>query len=158
MIDRPSNIKKRGAIMMNLWTIVEGFSTIVTIESKIEDLIKTGVKDRSNQKLRKLNANLDLEALPDDLSYHADRVATYIGKNERTIMGESLFSKEEKQEFIDGFFIRNSDALSYKNDIEPILTCFLNQLEQLLLSQMSTGEKMIYSAVNQIAENLSEPH
>lgn len=140
--------------MIDLWGMVEGFSTMATIESKIEDLIKAGAKVWVDQQLRELDASLDLSALPDDLSYHADRVASYIGKNKREIMGEALFSREEKCGFIDGFFIHNSDALPFKSDIEPILGRFLCQLEQLLLAQMSVGEKMIYRAIKQLEKDL----
>lgn len=141
--------------MIDLWGMVEGFSTMATIESKVEDLIKAGAKIRVDQQLRELDASLDLSALPDDLSYHTDRVAAYIGKNKREIMGETLFSQEEKREFIDGFFVRNSNTLPFKSDIEPILVRFLYQLEQLLLDQMSVGEKMIYRAVKQLEKDLS---
>lgn len=140
--------------MTDLWALVEGFSVIATIESKIEDTIKAGIKIRADQQLKELDASIDLSALPDDLSYHADRVAAYIGKSKREIIGGTLFSQEDKCQFIDGFFIRNSDTLPYRSDIEPILKHFLYHLERLLLSQMSPGEKLIYHAVRKLPKEI----
>ncbi|MBD5393446.1 MAG: tetratricopeptide repeat protein [Lachnospiraceae bacterium] len=134
------------------WELVGNLGSIVTIVSKIEEIVRGKSDEQIIRKLKHLYADVDFTALPNDLARYLDKADSYIALKKSEIVGTELFSQNEKNAFIENFFSSHPETLPYKDYIDAILLKFLEQLEKLLLQKMSIGEQVIYKKIEQLSE------
>ena len=89
---------------MGLLSVAGNLSSFVTLASGIRDVIQAGSK------------------LP-----VADQVELYLARKKFDVLGDSLFSSKEKAEFIEDFFKAHRDTLPYMDDVEKILSNYIDQ-------------------------------
>ena len=135
---------------MGLLSVAGNLSSFVTLASGIRDVIQAGSKLHASQELKNLCGTFDFSSLSEELAPVADQVELYLARKKFDVLGDSLFSSKEKAEFIEDFFKAHRDTLPYMDDVEKILSNYIDQLESCLLQQMSTGEKVIYHADHRI--------
>ena len=133
------------------WTFVEELGSVVTIASKIEEIVRGRSDEQIIRKLKHLYADVDFTTLPNDLSHYMDKADSYIALKKSEIIGTELFSQNEKNSFKENFFLKHPETLPYKDYINAILLKFLEQLEKLLLQKMSIGEQAIYKKIEQLS-------
>lgn len=138
---------------MELLTVIGHLSSFITIMSGIQDAIQTGFQAHETQKLKKICGTIDFSSLSDELAPIADKAEAYLDKKKGCIFEQSLFSSEEKAEFIEAFFKIHTDALPYRQNIEEVLLNYFNQLESHLLQEMSVGDRVIHGTLRQLKEN-----
>ncbi|MEY8388169.1 hypothetical protein AALC17_12880 [Oscillospiraceae bacterium 38-13] len=141
---------------MGILEIAGHLGSFVTLVSGIRDAVQAGFKFYKPHKLKKLCGTVDFSSLSEELAPIADQVERYLAGKKSDILGDSLFSSEEKAEFIEEFFIVHSDTLPYRSDVEPILLDYITRLESCLLQQMSVGEKVIHGGNQRIEENTKQ--
>lgn len=132
------------------WNLVGELSSLVSIASKIEEIVRGKSDKQIIRELKCLYANVNFATLPDDLAQHMDKADSYIARKKSEIIGTELFSQREKSTFREKFFSEHPEMLPYKNYIDVILIKFLEQLEELLLQKMSIGEQVIYKKMEQL--------
>lgn len=136
------------------WDVVEELSSVVAIVSKMEEIVR-GKSDRAViRKLERLYADVDFATLSDDLSHCMDIANSYIAHKKSEVIGTELFSQNEKNAFKETFFSKNPKMLPYKDYIDAILIKFLDQLENLLLQKMTTGEMVIYKKIEHLSNKV----
>lgn len=138
---------------MELLTMIGHLSSFMTISSGIQDAIQSGFQAYELQKLKKICGTIDFSSLSEELAPIADKAELYLAEKKDYIFEQSLFSSEEKTEFIEAFLKMHTDALPYRQNVEEILLNYFNQLEFQLLQQMSVGDRVIHGALRQIKEN-----
>lgn len=141
---------------MGLLSVAENLSSFVTLASGIRDVIQAGSKLHASQDLKNLCGTFDFSSLSEELAPVADQVELYLARKKFDVLGDSLFSSKEKAEFIEDFFKAHIDTLPYMDDVEKILSNYIDQLESCLLQQMSTGEKVIYYTGHRIEEKVNQ--
>lgn len=138
---------------MELLTVIGHLSSFMTIKSGVQDAIQSGFQAHELQKLKKICGTIDFSSLSEELAPIADKAELYLTKKKDYIFEQSLFSSEEKTEFIEAFLKMHTDALPYRQNVEEILLNYFNQLESHLLQQMDVGDRVIHGALRQINEN-----
>lgn len=141
---------------MGILEIAGHLGSFVTLVSGIRDAIQAGFKFYKSHKLKKLCGTVDFSLLSEELAPIADQVERYLAGKKSDVFEDSLFSSEEKAEFIEEFFKAHSDTLPYRSDVEPILLDYITRLESCLLQQMSVGEKVIHNDNRRIEENTKQ--
>lgn len=139
---------------MGILEIAGHLGSFVTLVSGIKDAVQAGFKFYRPYKLKKLCGTVDFSSLSEELAPIADQVERYLAGKKSDILGDFLFSSEEKTEFIEDFFKENSDTLPYRNDVEKILFDYIAQLESCLLQQMSIGERVLHSDNRRILQKI----
>lgn len=139
---------------MGILEIAGHLGSFVTLVSGIRDAVQAGFKFYRPYKLKNLCGTVDFSSLSEELAPIADQVEHYLAGKKSDILGDSLFSSEEKAEFIEAFFKAHSDTLPYRSDVEPILLDYITRLESCLLQQMSAGERTIYHMGHRIEEKV----
>lgn len=141
---------------MGILEIAGHLGSFVTLVSGIRDAVQAGFKFYRPYKLKNLCGTVDFSSLSEELAPIADQVEHYLAGKKSDILGDSLFSSEEKAEFIEAFFKAHSDTLPYRSDVEKILLDYVSQLESCLLQQMSIGERVLHSHNRRIEENTKQ--
>ena len=126
------------------WNVISNTSTFLSIVTEIRSIITLVSEKQLQTKLKNLYSEIDFSKLPNDMDYCADKVESYIAHKKCKIIGDNLFSDEEKNEFIQEFFEKNSDLFPYKKYVTSILSNFVDKLEGLLIKQITVGESLIY--------------
>lgn len=126
------------------WDAIGKTDTFVSVVTEIRSIIAMVSEKQIQTKLKNLYSGIDFSVLPDDMDYCADKVESYIAHQKCRIIGDDLFGEEEKNEFIQEFFEKNNDLLPYRNYVTPILSNFVDELEELLVKQITIGESLIY--------------
>lgn len=139
---------------MGILEILGHLGSFVTLVSGIRDAVQAGFKFYKPHKLKKLCGTVDFSSLSEELAPIADQVERYLAGKKTDVLGDFLFSSEEKAEFIEDFFKENSDTLPYRNDVEKILFDYIAQLESCLLQQMSIGERVLHSDNRRILQKI----
>lgn len=142
-------------IISVFWNLISDSSAVVTLVSKLEEIVRVKSAKQIIHKLECLCADVNFATLPDDLSYFMDKANSYIAHEKTEIIGQELFSQDEKNNFKEKFYLKHSDMLPYKSNIDPILEKFLEQLEILLLQKMTIGEQALYKKTEKISENVT---
>lgn len=141
---------------MGILEISGHLGTFVTLVSGIRDAGQSGFKFYKSYKLESLRGTVDFSSLSEELAPIADRAERYLAEKKSDVLGNSLFSSEEKAEFIEDFFKMYSDTLAYRSDVEKILLDYVDQLESCLLQQMSIGERVLHSDNRRVEENTKQ--
>lgn len=141
---------------MGILEIAGHLGSFVTLASGIRDVVQAGFKFHTPYKLKKLCGTVDFSSLSEELASIADQVEPYLAGKKSYVFGDSLFSSEEKVEFIEDFFKANSNTLPYRSDVEKILLDYVTQLESCLHQQMSIGEKVLHNDNRRVEENTEQ--
>lgn len=141
---------------MGILEIAGHLGSFVTLASGIRDAVQAGFKFHTPYKLKKLCGTVDFSSLSEELAPIADQVEPYLAGKKSDVLGNSLFSSEEKAEFIEAFFKANSDTLPYRGDVEKILLDYVTQLESCVLQQMSIGERVLHNDNRRVEENTEQ--
>lgn len=141
---------------MGLSEILGTVGSLASIEAEIRGIIEIYTGQQAEDKLKKLCATADFSHMPDELADCMDKVEVYLGHRKSEIIGDQLFSQEEKDLFVSDFFASHIDFQVYRKNIEPIILNYVNCLENLLLQQMSPGEKAIYGLEQRVAKKIEK--
>lgn len=134
--------------------ILGAVGSLASIEAEIRGIIGVCTGQPAENELKKLCATADFSHMPDELADCMDKVEVYLGHRKSEIIGDRLFSQEEKDLFVSDFFASRIDFQVYRKSIEPIILNYVDSLENLLLQQMSIGENVIHRAVQSAVKEL----
>lgn len=139
---------------MGLFGIIGAIGSFASIEAEIRAVIDNRSKEQAEYELTNLCAIEDFSHLQNELADCMDKVEVYLGHRKSELLGNYLFSQEEKDTVVSDFFASRIDLRPYRKNIEPIIIKYIDRLENLLLQQMSLGEKAIYKMERSFGEKL----
>ncbi len=127
-------------------TIIGICGSLVAFETRIREAIKQITQKHSKHKIKKVKLGTESYKL-DQCSINA--IEKFI--NEKSFKKsdlESVFSKSEKQKFIDGFFENNEEFYSEKDITTDVLNEYLDQIEESINNLLTDGEKVIVAKLS----------
>ena len=129
---------------MKLSEIIGVIGSFASIEAEVRTIVGHCSGKQAEYRLKNLCATKDFSHLPDELAGQMDKIEIYLGSWKSELLGNYLFSQEEKDAVVSDFFASRADLLPYRESIKLIIMKYVNQLEILLLKQMSIGERVLY--------------
>lgn len=142
--------------MSTFWANISNISALVTITGEVRNIISMTNEKIIAEKLEKLCSDISFPELPNDLEIYAQNIDSYINEKKRDLLGNSLFTEDERTCFINEYFARNPDHLGYKSYILPILNKFLDQFEELVFNQFTPEGKVILANEKKIQYQLNQ--
>ncbi len=141
-----------------IWDILSNTGTLATIETRVREEVSNRKSEFYEKKLQNIDVKIK-EKMLDDLkdSVLEERLDRYITEHAAKFKANSIFSNEEKQEFVEAFLQQYLDLLPYRNTVQEILTYYLEELEKIILKNMSVGQTLLYNEVKNVLQKVDKP-
>lgn len=141
-----------------IWDILSSTSTLATIETRVREEVSNRKSEFYEKELQNIDVKIK-EKMLDDVkdSVLEERLDRYITEHAAEFKANSIFSYEEKQEFVEDFLQQYSDLLLYRDKVEEVLTYYLEELERRILKNMSAGQTLLYNKVKNVLQKVDKP-
>lgn len=100
--------------------------------------------------------SIDFSDIPSDLEFYADRVDRYLTSKYDSVVFGSVITAEERNEVKEEFYKHNTNLLSMREYTDRCIDSYLDQLNELLYSRMSVGEKFIKKQIEDLEDHISD--
>lgn len=140
-----------------IWDILSSTSTLATIETRVREEVSNRKSDSYEKKLKNIDVKIKEKVLEDIKdSVLEERLDKYITEHAAEFKANSIFSHEEKQEFMEAFLQQNVDLLPFRNTVQEVLAYYLEELEKIILKIMPVGQAIIYKEVKNISQKVDK--
>lgn len=140
-----------------IWDILSSTSTLATIETRVREEVSNRKSDSYETKLKNIDVKIKEKVLEDIKdSVLEERLDKYITEHAAEFKANSIFSQEEKQEFMEAFLQQNVDLLPYRNTVQEVLAYYLEELEKIILKIMPVGQGLIYKEVKNLSQKIDK--
>lgn len=135
--------------MSAFWNVANNTSALLGITDSIQEKIDHASEKHDALKLEQLCVEID-----DTKFSEADalRLERYCESFKTKITGGSLFSEEEKQQFIEGYFQQNPQFLPYRSELVPVLEKYIETLDTCLSNRITAAERLILKKLGEQKE------
>lgn len=141
-----------------IWDILSNTGTLATIETRVREEVSNRKSEFYEKELQNIDVKIKekmLDGLKD--SVLEERLDRYITEHAAEFKANSIFSNEEKQEFVEAFLQQYLDLLPYRDKVEEVLTYYLEELERIILKNMSAGQTLLYNKVKNVLQKVDKP-
>lgn len=139
-----------------LWELISNTGSLISLESEIRSRIDWIRQTQYANQQASLSSGIDFSILPEEFDKAAMELELYIHNIKEKIAPNSLFTIEQKNEFVERFFNKNIDLRPYQGEIKGIIIRFLERYENLLLKRISYGEQLVFHHLLDNSQKIEE--